>query len=310
MKKYLLMAPALFLCAFSFTQVEWAPTGTKYYYTYWWDDGISYNTDVIEVEVVGDTLIQGKNCRVFQQNSGIIGWNWGCAGSQYMYEEDGRAYFYNDANQSFGLLYDFTKTAGESWKVPVCGNEFCKGLDTLIVAVDSVTYTEQNGLQIRTQHVRLSSGPDGAALGNGKVYENIGSATRMYFVEGFCVTAEAGILNLRCFESPGAGIFNFVGEACDRINAVQEIALGNIQLLFYPNPAVGFLNFRLRGPQNLQGCVFRIVNAKGELVESFRTNQSETHYVQTVSNWASGLYFVQCMRNGKVIASGKFAVSR
>lgn len=310
MKKYLLLAFMFFPFVHSLTQVEWAPTGARYYYTYWWDDGISYNTDVIEVEVVGDTLIQGKSCQVFQQNSGIIGWNWGCEGSQYMYEEDGKVYFYNDASQSFGLLYDFTKVAGESWKVPLCANEICKELDTLTVVVDSITYTELNSIQIKTQHVRISLDSTGATWGISKIYENMGSAIRMYLVEGICITVEAGIINLRCFDSPDTGIFNFAGEACDRINAVQEIALGNIQLLFYPNPAVGFLNFRLRGPQNLQGCVFRIVNAKGELVESFRTNQPETHYVQTVSNWASGLYFVQCMRNGKVIASGKFAVSR
>lgn len=310
MEKYLLLTLTLFLSIPSFTQVEWAPAGAKYYYTYWWDDGYSYNTDVIEVEVIGDTLIQGKNCRIFRQNSGIIGWNWGCAGSQYMYEEDGKAYFYHDASQSFSLLYDFTKAAGESWKVPLCGNEFCNEFDSLTVAADSVTYTELNGLQIKTQHVRLSLGPNGPDLGNSKVYENIGGATRMYFVEGICVTAEAGILNLRCFESPDAGIFNFAGEVCDRINAVQEIAPGDIPLLVYPNPAADVLNFRLPGLQNLQGCVFRIVNAKGKLVESFRINQSEARYAQALSNWPPGLYFVQCMSNGKTIASGRFIVLR
>jgi len=291
-----------------FSQVTWGPVGAKYHYTYWYDDFMSIQTGIMEVEVAGDTVIQGKNCRIFQQNSGIIGWNWGCDGNQYLYEESSRVNFFDDANQSFQLLYDFTKETGESWEVPLCEN-LCYPFQNLTVRVDSVSLTELNGMMIKTQHVTFLNG-SGIPFGNDRVYEGIGSATQMFFVDENCTTADVGFLNLRCFDSPIDGLFNFIGEDCDVINSVTQGFGRNFDFIISPNPASDFVRFQfpdiLRG-KNLNCIIFSSDGRTKKLLGSISIGNDQPLYIGDLK---PGNYLIQVRLEDGMNATKKILVSR
>lgn len=308
MKSYLAVI-AFVLCTISgFSQVTWAPVGAKYHYTYWYDDFMSIQTEIMEVEVVGDTVIQGKNCRIFQQNSGIIGWNWGCGGNHYLYEEGSRVYFFDDANQSFQLLYDFTKETGESWEVPLC-ESLCYSFQNLTVRVDSVSFTELNMKTIKTQHVSFLD-DTGTPFGNDRVYEGIGSATQMFFVQENCTTADVGFLNLRCFNSPIEGLFNFTGEDCDVINYVTRGFEKGFDFIISPNPTSDFVRFQfldiLRGKKFI--CI--IFSLDGRTKKMLAFVPSENDQPQYIGDLRPGYYLIQARFEDGVNATKKIVVSR
>ena len=308
MKSYL---PSIAFVLFSiplFSQIAWSPVGAKFHYTYWYDDFMSIKTEIMEVEVVGDTVIQGKSCRIFQQNSGIIGWNWGCGGNQYLYEESGRVYFFDDANQSFQLLYDFTKEAGEFWEVPLCEN-LCYSFQNLTVRVDSVSFTELNGTMIKTQHVSFLDG-SGIPFGNDRVYGGLCSATQMFFVREKCTTADIGFLNLRCFDSPVDGLFNFVGEDCDVINSVTQGFGRNFGFIISPNPASDFVRFQF--PDILRGKKFNciIFSLDGRTKKMLGSFSSENDQPQYIGDLRPGDYLIQVRFEDGMNATKKIVVSR
>ncbi|MFQ5446165.1 MAG: T9SS type A sorting domain-containing protein [Saprospiraceae bacterium] len=303
MKKSLpLIAVTLLFSTSLIAQIEWAPVGAKYYYTTWRSDFIHYIIEVTEVEVVGDTLIQGQSCRIFKQNSGVVWWNGPCEGNQFMYGENGRVYFYNSANQSFDLLYDFTKEPGESWEVPLC-EQLCYEPDTLTVTVDSVTFTEINGIQVKTQYVTYTSGP---FTRYDTIYNGIGSATQMYLVKEKCTTADQGITNLRCYQSPVLGVFNFLGEACDEITATGEVDAATIRIDVFPNPVSGYLNFQLEGVPVLKKAVFRIMDVYGKTLRTLESTTPQATQSVPVRDWPPGVYFLQYLEEGVVRVSEKF----
>jgi Secretion system C-terminal sorting domain len=310
MKKSLpLIVATLLFSASLIAQIEWASIGAKYYYTSWRSDFINSITEVLEVEVTGDTLIQGQNCRIFKQNSGVVGWKWQCEGGEFMYEENGRVYFYNSATQSFGLLYDFTKEPGESWEVPLC-EELCYEPDTLTVTVDSVTFTEINGVQVKTQHVSYTGATEGWGpfIRFDSIYSGIGSATQMFLVKEQCTTADVLIKNLRCFQTPALGIFNFLGEECDEITSTEEADDSAIRIDVFPNPVSGYLNFRLQGAPALKKAVFRIMDVSGIILHTFESATPQATQTVPVSDWPAGVYFLQYVEEGVVVKSEKFVV--
>ncbi|TAK41278.1 MAG: T9SS type A sorting domain-containing protein [Saprospiraceae bacterium] len=308
MKSYL---PAIAFVLFSIPllpQVAWSPVGAKFHYTYWYNDFMSIQTGIMEVEVAGDTVIQNKNCRIFQQNSGIIGWNWNCLGNQYLYEEDSRVYFFDAENQAFQLLYDFTKEAGDSWEVPLC-EDLCYPFQNLTVRVDSISFTELNGTSLNTQHVSLLDG-SGIPFGNDRVYEGIGSATQMFFVQENCTTADVGFLNLRCFNSPIDGLFNFFGEDCDVINDVTQGIENSFDFIISPNPASDFVRFQF--PDVFRGKKFNciIFSLEGRTKKMLGSFPSENDQLQYIGDLRPGNYLIQVRFEDGMNATKKLVVSR
>jgi hypothetical protein len=308
MKRYLPTIAFVLSAIPVFSQVIWSPVGAKYHYTYWYNDFMSIQTGIMDVEIVGDTVIQGKNCRVFQQNSGIIGWNWDCEGNQYLYEEDGQVYFFDDATQAFNLLYDFNKNTGESWEVPLC-EDLCYSFPNLTVRVDSISFTELNGEMIKTQYVSFLDG-SGTPFGNDRVYEGIGSATQMFFVLENCTTADIGFLNLRCFDSPVNGLFNFVGEDCDIINDVTRKFEKGFDFTISPNPASDFIH--LHFPPALPGIEVKciITSLDGRAKKLLNPISIALNQPQFIGDLTPGAYQIQAVFEKRVSAAKKIIVLR
>ncbi len=94
---------------------------------------------------------------------------------------------------------------------------------------------------------------------------------------------------------------------CHLLDDVDEAAEMPIGLAIYPNPTSDFLNFQLRGSPLSKEGVFRIVDAKGRLVKTYRSEtRSGDTYVVPVFDWPVGIYFLQYLLDGQLIVSEKF----
>ncbi len=179
-------------------------------------------------EVIGSTIIQGKECMIV---TGICG----CAveiGS-YIYEEDDRIFVYDFMHEDFILLYDFNLVAGDTliYYSPAFGETF--------FVIDSVTTTMIVDQEVRVQHIRQ----DGESLFyfGEVIFEFLGSALCMYPQHAACDPWTGGI---RCYEDEYFGQINFhpMQRPCDYITSRTDDA-HDAMFVAYPNPAYGYIRF-------------------------------------------------------------------
>jgi type IX secretion system substrate protein len=132
----------------------------------------------------------------------------------------------------------------------------------------------------------------------------------MFLVKEQCTTADVLIKNLRCFQTPVLGVFNFLGEDCDEITATEEADDSAIRIDVFPNPVSGYLNFRLQGAPALKKAVFRIMDVSGIILRTFESTTPQATQTVPVSDWAAGVYFLQVEAGGVLVKTERFVVQR
>lgn len=78
------------------------------------------------------------------------------------------------------------------------------------------------------------------------------------------------------------------------------------EISIFPNPATDYLNVFL--PSGVNNGHFAIVNAEGSLMKQFTALYENSTYVVDVSEYPSGVYFLQFNMNGKIVGTKKFIV--
>ncbi|MBX2929610.1 MAG: T9SS type A sorting domain-containing protein [Saprospiraceae bacterium] len=298
MKKAILFSIGLFSLFSAQAQLEWAPVGAKYYHSVLNESQIPQA--VFVSEVAGDTIIAGKNCRIF-----YTWWSPYCEGRQFTYEEAGQVYIYSEESYSFGLVFDFNKGAGESWWMPVCSqHEGEIPADSMQIFVDSVGITNVNGMDIRTQYVTWTS-PWEQQTKHTKIYEGIGNAPVIYFFWGvYGLASNIWLHTFNCYESPTHGIFNFVGgQPCGVYTAADEARPETEKLLLHPNPAWELLHIQF--PRMGAGQL-ALYDARGRLLKTQSFDNVPETWVLDVSALPTGMYLLQYRSEGRVMAVERF----
>ncbi len=95
------------------SQSSWAPVGTVWQYDILGSEPLdkSCYSSVITMEVISDTLIQGKVCRVVKEVHPKTGFE----RYHYLYEANNRIYYYDSTQWNFILLYDFNVGIDSFW---------------------------------------------------------------------------------------------------------------------------------------------------------------------------------------------------
>ena len=142
-----------------------APQGAEWYFDV--TGYMSSPIDYYHMEVLGDTLIQGHQCSVITRQ--YMGGN---GNEQFVYEDNGVVYWYNQTIQGFTTLYDFNAEEEESW---ICDIDSC----SFEVRVESVGEVTWEGHTYRVQNVVPIVGDDynGEPFfwGGGQIIEGIGA---------------------------------------------------------------------------------------------------------------------------------------
>ena len=203
---------------------------------------------------------------------------------EYVYERDGKLYWWNKTLEEFTVLYDLGAQEGDTWVIKV-------GTETLTMHVDAVDYIEYEGITYRVIHV---SDPDD--LFSGDIVCGIGHLTS-FFPERLMDNGDGvRVEGLRCYWVEDELVFKYGDEDCDAIyeelHGVKEDgpSSGSGTLLVYPNPTNNILFVQTLRATSLPNQTYRITNLMGQTLLTGQIT-AETQQID-VSDLPQGMYFI------------------
>lgn len=135
----------LFLVPLLISAQSWAPIGATW--TYKQIHCCSPDSTVAMIEVVGDTIIEGRMCKNLQMTSG---WLFCYNTPRFHYESNDSLFYWNETDNNFALLFRWDAAPGDSWPTPVAG-------DTLLWSVADTGSVPVDGEMLRTWTVSVAS---------------------------------------------------------------------------------------------------------------------------------------------------------
>ena len=210
---------------------------------------------------------------------------------EYVYERDGKVYWWNKTLEEFTVLYDFSAQVDDSWVIKV-------GTETLIMHVNAVETLEYEGKTYRMLHVS-----DAGDFFSGDIVCGIGHLTS-FFPERLMNNGDGlRVEGLRCYWIEDELVFNLDGEEeCDAIySEVHGIEEGGPStpstgsgtagtVMVYPNPTDGVLVIETHDRASLQGDTYRISNMMGQVLLQGQI-MGETQRIDVLS-LPQGMYFI------------------
>ena len=182
---------------------------------------------------------------------------------EYVYERDGKLYWWNKTLEEFSVLYDFGAQEGDEWEIKV-GNE------SLVMHVDAVENIEYEGKTYRVLHVS-----DADDYFSGDIVCGIGHLTS-FFPE-------------RLMDN-GDGL-RVEGAVYEELHGIDEDdpSTGSGTFTVYPNPTNGILTIH-HSSFRIQNSEFSITNLMGQ---TLLTGQITAENQQIdVSSLPQGMYFI------------------
>ena len=203
---------------------------------------------------------------------------------EYVYERDGKLYWWNKTLEEFTVLYDFGAQEGDSWVIKV-------GTETLTMHVDAVEEIEYEG---RTYRMLRVSDPEDLFSGN--IVCGIGHLTS-FFPERLMDNGDGiRVEGMRCYWNEGELVFKYGDEDCDavysEVHGVEEDgpSTGSGALTVYPNPTNGVLFVQTLRATSLPAETYLITNLMGQ---TLLAGQIITENQQiNVSSLPQGMYFI------------------
>ena len=200
---------------------------------------------------------------------------------EYVYEKNGKVYWWNKDLEEFTVLYDLAAQSGDEWEIKV-------GTESLIMHVDSVEYIDHEGSNYRTLHVS-----DADNLFTGDIVCGIGHLTSFFPERLMNRGKDYRVEGLRCYWIGDELVFKIGDDDCDAIyselHGIEEQYSGNGYTV-YPNPANNVLFVEMPGRASLQDQTYRITNLIGQTILSGRFT-SENQQID-ISTLPEGMYFI------------------
>ena len=203
---------------------------------------------------------------------------------EYLYEDNGKVYWWNKDLQEFTTLYDLTAEAGDEWEIKV-------GTESVTMHVDMVEYQELNGLNIKK--LRISDEND---LFSGDILCSFGHMTNFFPERLMNRNSNFDVNGLRCFWIEDALLYHNGDDDCDaiysEIHGVNEDvpSTGSGTFVVYPNPTNNILFVETRLIASLPDQTYRIINLMGQTLLQGHIS-AETQQID-ISTLPSGMYFI------------------
>lgn len=251
--------------------------GATWFYDLWPGDTISY----VKIQKTAEVWTGGKFCDELTFSY----YNFAHSSAphiirHYTYGSGDSVLVYKTHSGTFGILYDFSKQAGDTIYCGICTSSFI---------LDSISQATIGTATLRTQHYKLMS----HEYIN---YEKIGST-------GFLIPhmqannpSEPG-LNLRCYQdNTGLYLHTGVSESCDdgnesHDNTTIQVMSGQFGVAVVSNAIVA-------------GTEISIYDARGRLVVRESAQQTSTCYIEMQLD-SRAIYFAT-IRNGEKYILEKF----
>ena len=204
---------------------------------------------------------------------------------EYVYESNGKVYWWNKTTRQFSMLYDYGAEEGSEWEVTV-------GLGSITMHVDAVDEYEYEGKIVKMLHVS-----DDSEVFSGIIFCGIGHMTS-YFPERLMQKRQDyRVVGIRCFWRNNELVFKYGDKDCDEVyqeihNGIEEDgpSTGSEALTIYPNPPNGVLVVETQNFASLPTQTYRITNLMGQTIMSGQITD-ETQQID-VSDLPQGMYFI------------------
>ena len=257
------------------------PSGAEWYYEILNDNGsITYQY----LYQAGDTIVQDEPTHILVKINTLYDKDLHQdVTHEYVYERDGKVYWWNKTLEEFTVLYDFGAEEGDSWTIKV-------GTESLTMHVDAVEEIEYEG---RTYRMLRVSDPEDLFSGN--IVCGIGHLTS-FFPERLMDNGDGiRVEGLRCYWVEDELVFKPGDEDCDAVyeelHGIDEDdpSTGSGTFTVYPNPTNGILTIH-HSSFRIQNSEFRITNLMGQ---TLLTGQITAENQQiNVSSLPQGMYFI------------------
>ena len=255
--------------------------GSEWYYEIQNDNGgITYQ----HLECVGDTLFEGgKRPKIIIRSNTQYDKDLHTELThEYVYEENGKIYWWNKDLQEFTTLYDLDAEMDDEWEIKV-------GTESITVHVDSVGIFEYQGESHRMLNISDANG-----IFDGDIVVDYGHMTSFFPEKLMNRNADFIVDGLRCYWVDNELVFHQGDENCDAVYMEWHDVSDNENVGFavYHNPTNGVLFVRL--PQcdspTSGESTYRITNLMGQTLLQGNIN-AENQQID-ISALPSGMYFI------------------
>ena len=214
---------------------------------------------------------------------------------EYVYEENGKMYWWNKDLQEFTILYNLNAEVGDQWEIKV-------GTESLIMHVDAVNNYEYEG-----KNYRMLSVSDPDDLFSGDIVCGIGHLTSFFPEKLMNRGKNFRVDGLRCYWTDDELLYHNGDDDCDAIHSelhgIDEPTVEN-EFAVYPNPANGVLFVETFHGTSLQrNAEYRITNLMGQTL--LQGNIDSENQQIDIANLPIGMYFLTV--EGETI---KFVIDR
>jgi len=293
----------LFLGLFNvilFGQEVWAPQGAEWHYGFvrgnpW------LNIGYIKIKAIGDTVIQGKTCKILDQTQirytffPIAGYDTSSIGQVITYSDSSKVYTYR--NNRFYTLYDFGATVGTIWTV--CWNVGAFPDDTGQVQVNGIDYSIINGDTLKTLYV---SRVTGSCIGwySAVIMERMGCINEYMFpdYDESCISDIQIDGYFRCYLDDTFPLYSV-----DNSDTICEYVLSGLNnepnqeesIRISPNPVSTYLTIEWNKQYTFNSKI-SMLNLQGQkILEVFLVNHNKMKI--DVSSIKPGLYIINILND-------------
>ncbi len=268
----------------NFIETEMNLEGEWYYEIQNPDGSITYQ----HLECVGDTLIDraGKRPKIIvRSNTHYDRDTVTEVTHEYIYEENGKVYWWNKQLQQFTTLYNYAAEIGDEWEVLV-------GTERLSMHVDTVENIEHEGNPYTLLRVSDADG-----LFSGDIVCGIGHMTSFFPERLMNRDKNYRVEGMRCYWVDGELVFKLGDKDCDEVyeqlhNGVEDSpSAGSDTFTVYPNPANNVLFVETRRATALPAeQKYRIANLMGQTLLQGCID-AEIQQID-ISALSAGMYFI------------------
>ena len=258
-------------------------SGSEWYYEILNDDGsITYQY----LQHTSDTTVQDEPVQIIVKINTLYDKGEHVEKSyEYIYERDGKIYWWNKTLEEFTVLYDYNAQEGDEWEIKA-------GTQSLVMHVDAVEYYEYEG---RTYKILQVS--DLGNLFSGTIVCGIGHLTSFFPEKLINQSKNYRVEGIRCFWQDGELVFKYGDRDCDEVYeefhdyGVDEPAITE-GFKIYPNPTDGIIVVETLCIASLQNgqTEYRITNLMGQTLMTGQIHEGNQQIV--VKTLPKGLFFI------------------
>lgn len=224
---------------------------------------------------LADTVIDDRDIDIIVRNNTLYD-KGSVTTHEYIYEENGKVYWWNATTGGFTTLYDFSANVGDEWEIKV-------GTESITMHVDAVGETEYNNHVFKTLQVS-----DAENLFSGTIVASVGHLTSFFPEKLMRKSDEGNVEGLRCLWNGMEFVFKYGDKDCDEVYEQLHLSLSEAttnSFSLYPNPTDGQLSITAAS-----GGEYRITNLMGQTLLQGRLNSGSTSI--DVSGLCKGMYFM------------------